>query len=119
MMGHAVPSLDYPVLKTTGSVLVFSEADSVIHEPTPCIHCGRCVSHCPMNLNPTAFSDDLEEENGDKRALLLDRDHVNFCIECGSCSYVCPAHRPLAENNRVAKKYLKKYKADHAEGGKK
>lgn len=72
-----------------------------------------------MNLNPTAFSDDLEEENGDKRALLLDRDHVNFCIECGSCSYVCPAHRPLAENNRVAKKYLKKYKADHAEGGKK
>lgn len=119
MMGHAVPSLDYPVLKTTGSVLVFSEADSVIHEPTPCIHCGRCVSHCPMNLNPTAFSDDLEEENGDKRALLLDRDHVNFCIECGSCSYVCPAHRPLAENNRAAKKYLKKYKADHAEGGKK
>ena len=119
MMGHAVPSLDYPVLKTTSSVLVFSEADSVIHEPTPCIHCGRCVSHCPMNLNPTAFSDDLEEENGDKRALLLDRDHVNFCIECGSCSYVCPAHRPLVENNRAAKKYLKKYKADHAEGGKK
>ena len=119
MMGHAVPSLDYPVLKTTGSILVFSEADSVIHEPTPCIHCGRCVSHCPMNLNPTAFSEALEEESTDRRALLLDRYHVNFCIECGSCSYVCPAHRPLAEHNRDAKKFLKKYKADRAEGGKK
>ena len=85
MMGHAVPSLDYPVLKTTGSVLVFSEADSVIREPSPCIHCGRCVSHCPMNLNPTAFSESLEEENADKRALLLDNYHVNFCIQCGSC----------------------------------
>lgn len=119
MMGHAVPSLDYPVMKTTGCVLVFDEKDSVVHEPTPCIHCGRCVAHCPMNLNPTAFSDDLEEEDTDKRALLLDRDHVNFCIECGSCSYVCPAHRPLMEHNRVGKKFLKKYKADHAEGGKK
>lgn len=63
-----------------------------------------------MNLNPTAFSDDLEEENGDKRALLLDRDHVNFCIECGSCSYVCPAHRPLAENNRAARNISKNTK---------
>lgn len=118
MMGHAVPSLDYPVLKTTGCVLVLSEKDSVVREATPCIHCGRCVSHCPMNLNPTAFSDAMEEESADKRAMLLDRDHVNFCIECGCCSYVCPAHRPLMETNRVGKKFLKKYKAEHPEGGK-
>ena len=72
-----------------------------------------------MNLNPTAFSESLEEENADKRALLLDNYHVNFCIECGSCSYVCPAHRPLVEHNREAKKFLRKYKADHKEGGNK
>ena len=119
MMGTCIADLSQPILKNNNAVLAFSKKFAHMPKATNCIHCGRCVSHCPMNLNPTAFSDDLEEENGDKRALLLDRDHVNFCIECGSCSYVCPAHRPLAENNRAAKKYLKKYKADHAEGGKK
>ena len=69
-----------------------------------CVACGTCAGECPVE----AISE------GD--IYHIDPD---TCIECGSCSYVCPAHRPLVENNRAGKKYLKKYKADHAEGGKK
>ena len=41
----------------------------------------------------------------------LEELHVTMCVECGCCSYVCPANRPLMENNRVAKNALKSYKA--------
>ena len=41
----------------------------------------------------------------------LDELGVALCVECGCCSFVCPANRPLMENNRVAKNALKRYKA--------
>ena len=28
------------------------------------------------------------------------------CVECGSCSYVCPARRPLAQSVKTMKKFV-------------
>jgi len=33
--------------------------------------------------------------------------HLNDCIECGTCSYVCPSNRPLVEAIVHAKTQLK------------
>ena len=56
MMGKCVSDLNAPVIKATNAVLAFDKKDSAALEPTPCIHCGRCVSNCPLALNPTAFA---------------------------------------------------------------
>lgn len=34
--------------------------------------------------------------------------HVMSCLECGSCSYVCPSHRPLLDYIRYAKQEIRK-----------
>lgn len=34
---------------------------------------------------------------------------VNLCMECGCCSYVCPANRPLVQVNKLAKIMLRDY----------
>ena len=31
---------------------------------------------------------------------------VNLCMECGCCSFGCPAHRPLVQTNKLAKAKL-------------
>lgn len=121
MMGKTVSSLDAPVVKVTNAVLLFNEKDAVLPEATPCIHCGRCVEACPLNLNPTAFNKAMELEDEDERAAILRREQVAVCMSCGSCSFVCPANRPLADTNTRAKGFLRKYDAEHSdkEGGRK
>jgi electron transport complex protein RnfC len=37
--------------------------------------------------------------------------HLMDCFECGSCSFVCPAHIPLVQHFRVAKAAVRKAKA--------
>ena len=38
----------------------------------------------------------------------LDKLMVDLCMECGCCSYVCPAKRPVTETMRLAKIMAKK-----------
>ena len=121
MMGKTAASMDEPVIKATNAILVFDQKDAQGHKASPCIHCGRCVATCPLSLNPTAFSKAMELEDEDKRAAILNKEKVQLCMECGCCSYVCPAHRPLAENNSAARRFIKKYNkaaAEKKEGGK-
>ena len=114
MTGWAVGSLDEPISKNTNALIAFSQKDSVAKQSSACIHCGRCVEACPHLLNPTAFSKALNIENVDDRMASLEAHSINLCIECGCCSYVCPAGRPLVENNRIAKNALREYKAHKA-----
>ncbi len=107
MMGKAVSTLDTPVVKATSAIVVFGEKEREEREESVCIHCGKCINACPLNLNPWAFSDALEEEDEEKRALILKKTDVNTCMECGCCAFVCPAHRPLVENNRKGKAFLR------------
>ena len=111
MMGTTACSLDEPVLKTTGAITALNRKDSVVAEPSACIHCGRCVDVCPHKLNPTAFSKALNIENTDERMARLQEYSIELCIECGSCTFVCPARRPLVQNIRLGKNALREYKA--------
>ncbi|MBR5121879.1 MAG: 4Fe-4S dicluster domain-containing protein, partial [Oscillospiraceae bacterium] len=105
-----VCSLDEPIDKRTNAVTVMSVKDSVEREATACIHCGKCVEACPMNLDPTALSKALNLPEEDKVAR-LEEQRINLCMECGCCSFVCPANRPLVQNNRLAKVAVREYKA--------
>lgn len=111
MTGFAAYSLDEPVTKTTGAIIAFTKKDSVHLKTTACIHCGKCVEACPHLLTPTAFTKALSISLEDERMKTLDELGVMLCVECGCCSYVCPANRPLMENNRVAKNALRSYTA--------
>ena len=122
MMGKTVSSLDAPVIKATNAVLVLDKKDAQSLEPSPCIHCGRCVSHCPLNLNPRAYYKAMQLEDEDARAAILNKEQVSLCMECGCCSYVCPAHLPLADTNGKARSFIRRYNTAAAaakqEGGK-
>ena len=111
MLGVAVQSLEEPIQKATNAVLAFNQKESRLFETTDCIHCGRCVANCPVSLNPTAFDKAMRMEDEDARAALLKAESLKQCIECACCSYVCPAHRPLMETNKQAKRFLRKYDA--------
>ena len=114
MMGIAMASTDEPILKTTNGITSLTVKDSIQSEASACIHCGRCVAACPMHLNPTIYAKALALDDNDERMARLDAHRVNLCMECGCCSFVCPANRPLVQNNRLAKTALRNYKAHKA-----
>lgn len=94
MMGFALYDLKVPVTKTSGGITCFLSDPVSKTRPSPCINCGRCLRACPEHLMSTKLSDFAE--HGDKASF-----EAYFgleCVECGSCSYVCPAKRPLAQN---------------------
>lgn len=105
MMGISVASMDSPILKNTNAVLAFSEKDALRPKTTQCIHCGMCVSHCPFSLSPVGIAKAYKNGNAEE----LKRLRVDICMECGCCSYICPAKRPLAETNKLAKNMLREY----------
>ena len=104
MMGFAVPTVNYPVLKNNNAILAFSAAKSAEAEKpeTACIRCGRCVNACPFSLMPAAIEKAYKAGNVDGLKALK----VNLCMECGCCAYVCPAKRNLVSVNRLAKKMI-------------
>ena len=111
MMGVALYTDEYPIMKNTNAVVVMNKRDAEPKRTVACIHCGRCVMACPMGLNPTAFAKALNVDDHTDRAERLLAAKINICMECGCCSYVCPSARPLVENNRMAKNELREYLA--------
>ncbi len=111
MTGIAAYSLNEPVIKTTGAVIALASKDAILKPATACIHCGKCVESCPHMLEPTSFCKALDIEDRDERFIRLEDLKINLCVECGCCSYVCPARRPLVESNRIAKNFVRNYKA--------
>lgn len=99
MMGKAVNSDNVPVTKGTSGVLIFPEEKAKRPQGYNCIRCGRCMTVCPMGLEPYLLKNmttsKLYEELQDERAL--------DCIECGSCAYTCPAGVPLLDYIRQGK----------------
>ena len=114
MTGSAAYSLDEPIIKTTGAVIALAKNDAVFKPATACIHCGRCVEACPHLLEPTSFCKALDIDDQGERFARLEALRINLCVECGCCSYVCPASRPLVESNRIAKNFVREYKAHKA-----
>jgi len=105
MMGVALVDLDAPVLKQTNAVLAFGEREAMTPKETACIRCGKCLESCPFSLAPVAIAKAYEQGDG----AMLEKLKVNLCMECGCCSYICPAKRNLVQTNRLAKAALKTY----------
>jgi Na+-translocating ferredoxin:NAD+ oxidoreductase subunit C len=99
MMGKSVSNVEVPVTKGTSGVLIMPEAEAKRGEMKPCIRCSRCVSVCPMGLEPYLLMTLCEKQIWERAEI----ERVMDCIECGSCSYTCPANRPLLDYIRLGK----------------
>lgn len=99
MMGKAVNSLSVPVGKGQNSVTILTDEDAHRKTPQPCIRCAKCVSVCPMGLEPFLLASGSALKKWD----LMEQAMITSCIECGSCQYTCPAHRPMLDNIRYGK----------------
>jgi electron transport complex protein RnfC len=102
MMGIGQYTLDVPVIKGTSGILVLTREEAKIPDVEPCIRCAKCVDACPMGLMPLMISAYALKEDYDNS----EKFHAMDCIECGCCSYSCPAKRPLVQSIRVAKKMI-------------
>ena len=99
MMGKALTSIDVPICKGTNCVTVISGTEAQRKAPQPCIRCAKCVSACPMGLEPYLLAQVSSLHLWDK----AEAEDITSCIECGSCMFTCPAHRPLLDNIRLGK----------------
>ena len=99
MMGKALMNLDVPVCKGSSGLLLMSERESRRAEPQPCIRCAKCVSACPMGLEPYLLATASALRNWE----LAEENDITSCIECGSCQFTCPSTRPMLDNIRMGK----------------
>ncbi|NOU59418.1 electron transport complex subunit RsxC [Marinifilum caeruleilacunae] len=99
MMGKALSSVDVPLTKGSSGLLLLPREETARKATKACIRCGKCVSVCPMGLEPYLLMVCADQKNYER----LEKDAVMDCIECGSCSYTCPAHRPLLDYIRLGK----------------
>ncbi len=103
MMGIAVPDLDVPVLKQTNAILALTQKEAKLPVATNCIRCGTCINTCPFGINPPALAKAYKDKDieGIKKA------GAEICMECGCCSFNCPANRPITQTNKLAKALLR------------
>lgn len=99
MMGRAMSNLDSPVTKGSSGVLMMSCRDAARSAEMPCISCAKCVSVCPMGLEPFMISKLAKLGLFDR----LEKERTTDCIECGCCSYTCPSSLPLLDYIRLGK----------------
>lgn len=105
MMGIAQYDLSAPIIKGNNGLLVMSSREySPPKGVLTCIHCGKCVSACPMRLVPLSFNQRFSAGRFDE----LEGLRILDCIECGSCAYSCPAHIPLVQAIRAGKNEVRK-----------
>ena len=114
MMGIAIPDDGLPILKQTNAIVAMGEKEARAYEETACIKCGSCVSNCPFALSPCDIFAAFNKKDG----AALEKLKVNLCMECGCCSYVCPARKNLVQVNKLAKSLLKEYQMSKKEDGK-
>lgn len=99
MMGKALNVLDIPVMKGTSGILIMTQKESRRVVVQNCIRCGKCITVCPMGLEPYKLAQLSEIENYE----MSESEKVLDCIECGSCQFTCPAGRPLLDYVRLGK----------------
>ncbi|MEG2790387.1 MAG: electron transport complex subunit RsxC [Odoribacter sp.] len=99
MMGRSIVNIDSPVMKGSSGILLINEKEGERKEMRNCIRCGKCVSACPMGLEPYLLAK-LAMLNLTER---MEEEKVMDCIECGSCSFTCPSNRPLLDYIRLGK----------------
>ncbi len=104
MMGKAMADVSVPVVKGSSGILLMPGIESARRKIQPCIRCAKCITVCPMGLEPYLLMPLSEKSMFDR----LEENKVLDCIECGSCSYTCPANRPLLDYIRLGKANVNK-----------
>ena len=99
MMGKALSRTDVPITKGSSGVLIFKEEESKREKINPCIRCAKCVTVCPMGLEPYLLMTVTQNSDYER----VEKERALDCIECGSCSYTCPSTRPLLDYIRLGK----------------
>ena len=100
MMGAAQWDYNSVIMKNTSAILVFSEEkDRTIVENASCIHCGKCVSVCPMHLMPNYLAAFSKADNNE----MCEKFNLMSCVECGCCTYNCPGRVPIVQHIRNKK----------------
>ena len=99
LMGKAINNTDVPVVKGTSGVILFPKEESQRMEISRCIRCAKCIDACALNLEPYLLMT-LSERGLFERA---EHERITDCMECGACSYICPAGRPLLDYIRLGK----------------
>jgi len=103
MMGIAQATIDVPIVKGTSGIVFFSKEELTQRENRPCCRCARCVDECPARIMPSHISMAVEQEKFE----VAEEYDISDCIECGLCSYVCPARRDLIGLIKYGKSRLK------------
>ena len=104
MMGFAFWDEKTPITKGTSGILALAPPPGRRATVSPCIACGRCITSCPMGLQPTKLYR-LIDHGKYEEALT---NSLMDCKECGCCAYVCPAHLPLVHAMKLGKKLGRK-----------
>jgi electron transport complex protein RnfC len=99
MMGKAINSIEIPITKGTSGILIVRDKESKRPIENDCIRCAKCVSVCPMGLEPYLLTKLTKLELNEK----VENNLVMDCMECGSCSYDCPSGIPLLDYIRLGK----------------
>ncbi|MCI5680410.1 MAG: electron transport complex subunit RsxC [Paludibacteraceae bacterium] len=99
MMGRAMNNIDMPANKRVSGLLFLPENESRRAEVENCIRCAKCVSACPMGLEPYLLSKQAALGMWDE----MEKHSIMDCIECGCCMFTCPSHRPLLDYVRMGK----------------
>lgn len=98
MMGQAISRQDIPVTKGCSGILGLTRV-AALREEEPCIHCGRCVAACPVELMPFQIDKYMRKRMFDE----AEKIGVMNCMECGACAWSCPAKRNLTQSCRTCK----------------
>ena len=118
MMGVAVGSLNVPIQKNTNALTLLARdpVERAEKDQTFCLHCGRCATVCPNGLVPALMADAVHMKNWERYEKKL---YGLECIACGSCTYICPARRPLTQMFKQTKAEIMARKRAEQAGGKK
>ena len=117
MMGFILPSLQSPITKTANCIIAPDHFEYAPPEPErSCIRCSSCSDACPVGLLPQQLYWFARAEDHDKSKEY----HLDACIECGVCAYVCPSYIPLIQYFRQEKAKIQEVdqKAKQAEEAK-
>ena len=99
MMGKALANTEVPICKGSSGVLLMNDQEARRAEPQPCIRCAKCVGVCPMGLEPFLLATCSAKGDWER----VEHEMIMSCIECGSCQFTCPSHRPMLDYIRLGK----------------
>jgi Na+-translocating ferredoxin:NAD+ oxidoreductase subunit C len=108
MMGKALNTLEIPVVKSMSGIVVMQEKESVRRMAVPCIRCSKCITVCALKLEPYLLMALTSKGLLEK----AEQERITDCCECGSCSYICPASRPLLDYIKMGKATVMRMKKE-------